>query len=232
MATSNSLIRLKKHVLSSKTPSLMPELHPAPTGTKLPEAYYRNTDLLGITQDLLGKVLCTQIDSDVVTSGIIVETEAYSQIERGSHAYNNRRTPRPEIMFGHGGVSYVYLCYGMHYLFNVVVGIEGHAEAVLVRAIQPLDGMEVILKRRNATKPNPKLGAGPGSLCKCLGIDKRHYGIALTGDTVWIEDRGIVLKNKDIIKSPRVGIAYAKEDALLPWRHRVKDSPYTSLPKL
>lgn len=197
---------------------------------KLPESFYQQPDVLATAQQILGKYLCTNIDGQF-TSGIIVEAEAYSHTERASHSYGNRRTKRTEIMFHAGGFAYVYLCYGIHHLFNIVTGPEGDAQAVLIRAIQPVDGIETILGRRKMQRLSPRAGAGPGVVSSALGIGTQHYGQPLTGGVIWLEDRGITYPDANIIRSPRVGVDYAGEDALLPWRLRVKGNPYTSLPR-
>ena len=197
---------------------------------KLSKEFYTGNDVTLIARNLLGKVLCTNIDG-VVTSGIIVETEAYSQRERACHAFGGKRTPRTEIFYNDGGISYVYLCYGIHYLFNVITNLSDVADAVLIRAIEPLDGIEEMLARREMDQIATRITAGPGSVSKALGIDKNHNGLALTDREVWIEDRGISYKKSQIVASPRVGVDYAGDDAKLPWRYRVKDNPWVSKAK-
>ena len=198
--------------------------------TTLDKSFYTRDDVTLIAHELLGKVLCTRIDG-VLTSGIIVETEAYSQSERACHAYGGKRTPRTEIFYHEGGLSYVYLCYGIHYLFNVITNRSRIADAVLIRALQPLDGIETMLERRGMDKIAPRIAAGPGSLSRAMGIDKNHNGLSMTGDEIWIEDHGTSFRKSQLIASPRVGVDYAGEDALLPWRYRLKDSPWTSKAK-
>ena len=197
---------------------------------KISKKYYLNEDVIKIAKDLLGKCLITSIHNKI-TAGIIVETEAYHSKERACHAYNNRRTPRTEVMFYSGGIAYVYQCYGIHYLFNIVTNVEDKAEAVLIRAIQPIEGIDTMLKRRNAKEISYSLTSGPGSLTQALGITKEHNKTDLTGNTIWLEDPGITYSSKEIIVSSRVGVNYAEEDANLPWRFRVKDSPWCSKAK-
>jgi len=192
---------------------------------KLSKSFYTRSDVTLIARELLGKVLCTDIDG-TLTSGIIVETEAYSEIEKASHAYGGKRTARTEVFYNEGGLSYVYLCYGIHHLFNVITNRAHIADAVLIRAIEPLDGIDEMLMRRGMDKIAHRIAAGPGSVSKALGIDKNHNGLNLAEKEIWIEDRGIKYKKSQIIASPRVGVDYAGEDALLPWRYRVKDSPW------
>lgn len=195
---------------------------------RLSSDYYLQPDIVAIAQDLLGKILCTYIDNKWCT-GIIVETEAYAGVtDKASHAYGNRRTARTETMFKEGGIAYVYLCYGIHHLFNVVTNIEGIPHAALIRALEPLEGIDHMLMRRGKSKADFSIGNGPGSLSKSLGIHSGLSGISLQGDAIWIEDRGVVVTQNQVIASPRVGVGYAKEDALLPYRFRIKDNPWTS----
>jgi DNA-3-methyladenine glycosylase len=197
---------------------------------KLDPGYYLNEDVVGLAKDLLGKVLYTKI-GDEITAGIIVETEAYFGIkDKASHAYGGRRTNRTETMYGAGGIAYVYLCYGMHHLFNVVTSTENDPHAVLVRGIEPLIGIEIIEERRNMPHTKGAISAGPGSAAKALGIDKTFNAKNLSGNDIWIEDHGIKYNENDIAATPRVGIAYAKEHALLPWRFFVKGNKYVSKP--
>lgn len=197
---------------------------------KIAENYYRNQNATALAIDLLGKVLYTQIGGEV-TAGIIVETEAYFGIkDKASHAYGGRRTPRTETMFCGGGISYVYLCYGMHHLFNVVSSVEDDPQAILVRAIEPLIGIDIIEERRGMRVTSPAITAGPGSTSKALGIDRSFNAKSLTGKEIWIEDKGIRYQDSDIIKTCRVGVAYAQEHALLPLRFFVKGNKYVSKP--
>jgi len=197
---------------------------------KLPLSYYSNQDVLFLAQDLLGKVLFTDID-DEVTAGIIVETEAYfGVLDKASHAYGGRRTNRTETLYSHGGVSYVYLCYGIHHLFNVVTSVKDEPHAVLIRAVEPLIGKNIMELRRNMSVDKAAISSGPGSAAKALGIDQSFNKKDLDGNEIWIEDHGIRYPSDDIIKAPRIGVAYAQEDALLPWRFFVKGNKYVSKP--
>ena len=197
---------------------------------KLSKDFYIRQDVTLVARELLGKVLCTKIDG-VLTSGVIVETEAYSQRERACHAFGGKRTARTEIFYNDGGLSYVYLCYGIHYLFNVITNTADVGDAVLIRALEPLDGIDTMLERRGMHKMEHRIAAGPGSVSRAMGIDKSHNGLDMTHREIWIEDRGISYKKAQIIASPRVGVDYAGEDAKLPWRYRLKDSPWTSKAK-
>lgn len=162
------------------------------------------------------------------TSGVIIETEAYlGKEDRASHAYGGRRTKRTEVMYLNGGHWYVYLCYGLHSLLNVITHRKEEPHAILIRAIVPCEGIDTMLKRRHMEKNNPRLTSGPGSVCQALGIDTKLTG-EIMGKTVWIEDRGVVIPKEKIITTPRIGVAYAKEHALLPYRFTI---PARALPE-
>lgn len=195
---------------------------------KLPDSFYRGNDVVNIAESLLGKVLVTVFDG-IVTSGIITETEAYAgATDKASHAYGNRRTTRTEVMYAQGGVAYVYLCYGIHHLFNVVTNDADIPHAVLIRGIEPVEGIDTMLARRNKTTLSPALTAGPGALSAALGIHTHHTGLPLCGNTIYIEDRGIYVPQEDIEAATRVGVAYAAEDALLPYRFYIAGNKYVS----
>ena len=189
---------------------------------KLPSAYFQHEDVVWLARDLLGKVLVTVIGG-VRTAGIITETEAYSFREKGCHAYAGKMTPRNKVMFETGGVAYVYLCYGMHHLFNIVSNREGIAEAVLIRGIYPLEGVAPALLRRNKEIFIPQHFIGPGNVTQALGISRVDDGASLVGEKIWLEDAGYSIHEDALSGSPRVGINYAGEDAKLPWRFLVKD---------
>lgn len=179
---------------------------------------------MDLARDLIGKVLVTKVDGQL-TSGIISETEAYNGVvDKACHAYGGRRTGRTEIMFGKGGVSYVYLCYGIHNLFNIVTNTEDIPQAILVRAIIPLKGEKVILDRRNAKAYNKDLCVGPGKVTSALGIGLSHNALDLTGKTLWLEDDNIKVNPKQILVGPRIGVDYAGEDAKLPYRFWLRDN--------
>lgn len=197
---------------------------------KLTPEYYQNEDVIALAKDLLGKVLYTHIDGQI-SAGIIVETEAYYGIkDEASHAYGGRRTNRTETMYSQGGVAYVYLCYGMHHLFNVVSSVKDDPHAVLIRAVEPLIGKELMEERRGMPVSRPAVSSGPGSAAKALGIDRTFNQKDLSGNEIWIEDHQVRYMDEEIIACPRVGIAYAQEHALLPWRFFVKGNPYVSKP--
>lgn len=194
---------------------------------KLTAAFYERNDVVKIARELIGKQLFTNING-VTAGGRIVETEAYSWKERGCHAYGGRMTARNEIMFAEGGHAYVYLCYGMHNLFNVVTNKKGKADAVLIRAIEPVTGIEEMKERRGILKNPFQLTAGPGKLSVALGIDRTFNGKFLLNNEVWIEDSGEKINARHTISSKRIGIDYAGEDADLPWRFTLKGSRWIS----
>ncbi|MBL7933275.1 MAG: DNA-3-methyladenine glycosylase [Bacteroidia bacterium] len=183
----------------------------------LKASYYLNPDVVFLAKDLIGKTLCTRINNKL-TCGIITETEAYAGVvDKASHAYGGRRTHRTETMYNKGGVSYVYLCYGIHRLFNIVTNIKDEPHAVLVRAIYPTKGIKEIEKRRGL-KFSPNFCVGPGKVSQALGIDLLHNNISLTGNELWLQDDKVNIKESDILVGPRIGIDYAGEDAKLPYR--------------
>lgn len=192
----------------------------------LAQEFYHRNDVTRIAKDLLGKGLFTMINGKT-TSGLIVETEAYSWKERGCHAWDNRKTRRNAVMFGEGGHAYVYLCYGMYNLFNVVTNREGTADAVLIRALEPVEGLTTMQQRSGATKA-ARITSGPGKLTRALGIDRNHNGLPLNSKQLWLEDVGRKVKLTEIKAGPRIGIDYAGEDALLPWRFTLKDNEWVS----
>lgn len=196
---------------------------------KLDTAFYLHDDVTEIARDLVGTLLCTRIGNDPVTSGVIVETEAYSgRNDRACHANNGKRTGRTEVMYHRGGVAYVYLCYGIHHLFNVVTNRKGMADAVLIRAIEPLAGISTILERRNCNELTPAVAAGPGRLTRALGISTDHYGTDLSGGSIWIEERQPDFREADITATRRIGVDYAGEHAEREWRFSLKDHPWVS----
>ncbi len=193
---------------------------------KLTAEFYREKDVVKIARSLLGKVLYTNVDG-IITGGRIVETEAYSWKERGCHAFKGK-TSRNAVMFEMGGAAYVYLCYGIHHLFNVVTNDAEVADAVLIRALEPFVGIEEMKERRGKITNRFQLTSGPGKLSKAMGIDRNLNGKSLFHNEVWIEDDGTSILQKNIKASKRIGIDYAGEDALLPWRFTLRDSEWVS----
>lgn len=203
------------------------------TGSILPQAFYLDTDVVAIAQNLLGKVLVTQFDG-IQTAGLIVETEAYRGADdKACHAYPHKRTPRTEAMFLAGGHAYIYLCYGMHHLFNIVTGPENTPNAVLIRAIEPIQHIEVMLQRRQQTQVSPRLTAGPGALAQALGIHVSYSGKPLLAHTspFWIEEPPYPSPSFDIQIGTRVGVQYAGTCAHRPWRFSIAGSKWVSKAK-
>jgi DNA-3-methyladenine glycosylase len=187
----------------------------------LPLDYYRHHDVLFLCRDLLGKYLMTYIDRKL-TGGMIIECEAYRGPEdRASHAFGGRRTRRNEVMYSKGGLCYVYRCYGIHNLFNIVTHSKDIPHAILIRALKPVEGIETMLIRRRKEKVDKTLCGGPGTLTQALGIKLEHNGLPLSGPEIWVEDRGVKVPKNRIITGPRIGVAYAAEHARLPWRFRM-----------
>jgi DNA-3-methyladenine glycosylase len=198
---------------------------------KLNQEFYMRDSVTRIASDLLGKYIFTYIDNNL-TAGIITETEAYAGItDKASHAYNNRRTARTEVMFASGGVAYVYLCYGVHHLFNIVTNQKDIPHAVLLRGIYPLNGIEIMEKRVGKKFNDTYFSDGPGKASKALGIKVIHSGESLIGDKIWIEDRDVQIGKKDYTQGPRIGVIYAGKDALLPYRYLLTNSALEKVKK-
>jgi DNA-3-methyladenine glycosylase len=194
---------------------------------RLPREFYTRSNVLTVARELLGKLLVVPTEDGRRVSGIIVETEAYrGPKDRASHAYGGRRTNRTETMYQMGGTAYVYFVYGMYYQFNVVTNVEDIPHAVLIRAVEPVDGTEIIKQRRHQ-QPDHNLTNGPGKLCIALGIDRKLDRADLLGDRVWLEDVENIARCR-IVSGPRIGIDYAEEWVDKPWRFWFKDNPYVS----
>ena len=200
---------------------------PVPIAGKLPREFFLREDTTEIARDLLGKTLVVPGGNGERVSGRIVETEAYLGIEdRAAHSYGGRRTARTEIAYGPGGYSYVFFVYGMYFQFNVVTGPVETPHVVLIRALEPVEGVEVMRRRRGRSK-DTELTSGPGKLCIAFGIDKSFYGEDLTGTKIWLEDAQAAVP-AEIGSGPRVGIDYAEEYADKPWRFWLKGNPFVS----
>src|ERR1700694_4798847 len=196
---------------------------------KLPRDFYTRPNVLEVARDLLGKKLVVPARNGSRVAGIIVETEAYCGPEdRASHAYGGRRTNRTETMFGIGGTAYVYFVYGMYNQFNVVTSVAEAPHALLVRAVEPVEGLD-IMRRRRRGRSEYELTSGPGRLCLALGIDRTLDKADLLGERVWIEE-GISISQRQIARGPRVGIDYAEEWASKSWRFWIRDNPFVSKP--
>ncbi|MBK7389765.1 MAG: DNA-3-methyladenine glycosylase [Bacteroidetes bacterium] len=197
---------------------------------KLPNDYYLKADVVAVARDLIGKVLFTRIDGQVC-AGVISETEAYAgETDKASHAYGGRNTERTRVMYEKGGISYVYLCYGIHHLFNVVTNVAGVPHAVLIRGIYPLLNAEIMFNRRGVKgRDSGTAFNGPGKVSKALGIGIAHNRVKLSGKTIWIEDRNLQFNPGKLLVTPRIGVDYAKEDALLPYRFYLSVSDVNNL---
>ena len=197
---------------------------------KLPIDFYRQADVVSVARQLIGKLVYSNIGGEI-TGGIIVETEAYcGPHDRGSHAYNNKRTARNEMMYKAGGIAYMYICYGIHNMLNIVTGDEGMSHAALIRAIQPLTGLKVMRERRGIFNNDKRLCQGPGALAKSMGLLKLHNGTDLQGDLIWLADEAINYADGDIVASARVGMNFDGPYKTIPWRFYLKGSAYVSRP--
>jgi DNA-3-methyladenine glycosylase len=195
---------------------------------KISRRFYAGADVTAIARNLLGMWLVTSFP-DGLTVGRIVETEAYAGItDRASHAWKGRRTDRTEVMYGPPGFAYVYLCYGMHHLFNVVTYSTGHPHAVLIRALEPVQGIDVMAKRTGKGLSDLSITRGPGNLSRAMGIHVGYSGADLLGDTIFLAKGDAAVPEKSILLSPRIGVDYAAEDALLPYRFYLGNNPYVS----
>jgi DNA-3-methyladenine glycosylase len=198
---------------------------------KLDSGFYDRSDVLKIARELLGKILVTRLDG-IRSSGRIVETEAYAGVnDRASHAFGGRRTARSEDLYGSPGSAYIYICYGSHHLFNVITNKKDIPHGVLIRALEPLEGMDQMLIRTSKPFADFTLTKGPGNLSRALGISKLHSGANLFSDEIFIEDDGLRYKKDQITITRRIGVESAREDAELPYRFIVKGNPYVSARK-
>jgi DNA-3-methyladenine glycosylase len=194
---------------------------------KLPREFYTRPNVLNVARDLLGKLLVVPTRNGKRVSGRIVEVEAYrGPQDRAAHSYGGRRTRRTEPMYGIGGTAYVFFVYGMYFQFNVVTNVAETPHAVLIRAVEPVAGIELMRKRRSG-QPDHNLTNGPGKLCIALGIDRRLDGADLLDSRVWLEEGDKIPRSK-IMSGPRIGIDYAEEWKDKPWRFWLKDNPFVS----
>jgi len=194
----------------------------------LPQEYYLNTNTLFLAKDILGKKLCTHINGNY-TAGIIVETEAYCGTnDMACHGRHGHRTPRNKTLFAQGGVFYVYICYGIHHLLNIVTHNENEPHAILIRALMPIEGIEIMLDRRKKSKVDYTITKGPGALTQALGITSYYDAIPCNSDTIWLENTAITYKDEDIFNGPRVGVSNCGNDAILPYRYYIKHNKWVS----
>lgn len=195
----------------------------------LAKGFFLGRNVTEIAKDLLGKIIVSESDGKITTARI-VETEAYDgNIDKACHAFPNKLTPRTAVMFKEGGRSYVYLCYGIHHLLNIVTHEEGDARAVLIRAVEPVTGIDIMQERR-MVKKKQDLTNGPGKLTKALGITSENNDLSICqyNSGLWIGSKEEEFSEFEIISTKRIGIDYAEEDALLPWRYYIKNNPYIS----
>jgi DNA-3-methyladenine glycosylase len=198
---------------------------------KLDRSFYDRKDVVKIARELLGKILVTRWDG-VRSSGRIVETEAYAGVnDRACHAFGGRRTARTADLYGAPGTVYIYICYGMHHLFNVITNKKEIPHAVLVRALEPLEGIEQMLTRTGKTIAEYTLTKGPGNLARAMGMSKLHSGGDVFSEEIFIEDDGLRYKKDQIVVTKRIGVESAREDAELPYRFIVKGNPWVSARK-
>ena len=194
---------------------------------KLPPSFYLRNDVVKIAKELLGKVLVTNWNNEY-TSGRIVETEAYAgEMDRASHA-SKGKTARTSVIFEEGGTAYVYLCYGIHEMFNIVTNKEGIPHAILIRGVEPMEGIDIMLRRTGKKKLDESLARGPGNVGKAFGFHRSQCGVSLQSDELYIEDDGFKIDKKLIIASPRIGVDYAGEHALFDYRFYIKGNKFVS----
>jgi DNA-3-methyladenine glycosylase len=195
--------------------------------TKLPRDFYTRSNVVTVARELLGKLLVVPARSGIRVSGKIVEVEAYrGPQDRAAHSYGGRRTKRTETMYGIGGTAYVFFVYGMYNQFNVVTNAADVPHAVLIRAVEPVEGID-IMRRRRPGKTDHNLTNGPGKLCIALDIDRKLDASDLLGNRVWLEDAESIPRSR-ILAGPRIGIDYAEEWIVKPWRFWIKDNPFVS----
>ena len=194
---------------------------------KLPKSFYLRNDVVKIAKELLGKILVTNWNNEY-TSGRIVETEAYAgEIDKASHA-SKGKTKRTSVIFEEGGTAYVYLCYGIHEMFNIVTNKNGIAHAILIRAVEPIEGIDIMLRRTGKKALNETLTRGPGNVGKAFGFHRSQCGLSLQSDELYVADDGYEVDKKLIVASPRIGVDYAGEDALLDYRLYIKGNKFVS----
>jgi len=195
---------------------------------KLPQSFYARRDVVSIARELIGKILVTNVDH-ALTSGRIVETEAYvAHTDRASHSFGGKRTPRNEHMYEGPGTAYVYICYGLHHMMNIVTNEKNIPDAVLIRAVEPLEGVRVMLRRTGKKAGDRSLTRGPGNVGKALGITRDHSGSRLSGPEIYVAGDDFRLEPGQVGVSPRIGVESAGGDALLPYRFFLRGNPYVS----
>ena len=195
---------------------------------KIPLSFYTRKDVVEIAKDLIGKIIVTNFDGSI-TSGRIVETEAYVAItDKASHSFGGKRTARNEHLYAAAGTAYVYICYGLHQMMNIITNDKNIPDAVLIRAVEPLEGIDIMLKRTGKKKPDKTLTRGPGNVGKALGIFKQHSGNHLLGNKIYLMNDNAKINEEQIGTSVRIGVESAGADSLLPYRFYLKGNKYVS----
>jgi DNA-3-methyladenine glycosylase len=195
---------------------------------KIPLSFYKRKDVVLIAKELIGKIIITHFDGKL-TSARIVETEAYvGHIDKASHAFGGKRTARNEHMYAAAGTAYVYICYGLHHMMNIVTNDKNIPDAVLIRAVEPIDGIETMAKRTGKNTNDKTITRGPGNVGKALGIFKHHSGNYLLGNEIYLADDNSKIPEENIGISARIGVESAGKDALLPYRFYLKGNKYVS----
>lgn len=195
---------------------------------KIPLSFYNRKDVLLIARELLGKIIVTCFEGET-TSGRIVETEAYiGLVDRASHSYRGRRTARNEHMYATAGTVYVYICYGLHQMCNIVTNEKGIPDAVLIRAVEPVEGLDIMLKRAGKVTADRTITRGPGKVAAALGVHRLHSGKKLSGKEIFLVDDLFVPDDRQVGVSKRIGVEGAGEAAHLPYRFFIKGNPYVS----
>ena len=195
---------------------------------KVPLSFYERKDVVKIARELLGKIVVTNFDGQI-TSGKVVETEAYVGLtDKASHSFAGKRTSRNEHMYSAAGTAYIYICYGMHQMLNVVTNEKEIPDAVLVRAIEPVEGIEIMQQRTGKKENDKTITRGPGNVGKALGIFKHHSGLFLLDQEIYLLDDGKKIPGEAIGVSKRIGVESAGADALRPYRFYLKGNKYVS----
>jgi DNA-3-methyladenine glycosylase len=195
---------------------------------KLPLSFYNRKDVVKIARELLGKIIVTNF-SGKITSGKIVETEAYvGIIDKASHSFSGKRTARNEHMYSVAGTAYIYICYGMHQMLNIVTNEKEIPDAVLIRAIEPVEGIEMMMERTGKKRSDKTITRGPGNVGKALGISKHHSGLFLLDEEIYLLDNEEKIAEENIGISKRIGVESAGADSLLPYRFYIRRNKYVS----
>jgi DNA-3-methyladenine glycosylase len=199
-----------------------------PVMKKIPASFYLRKDVVLIARELIGKIIVSQIEG-IRTAGRIVETEAYVAItDKASHSYGGKRTSRNQHMYEIGGTLYVYICYGLHQMVNIVTNEKNIPDAILLRAIEPLEGITEMTRRTGKDRNDKTITRGPGNVGKALGIFKNHSGISLSGNEIFLAEDNFKIHPDRIGISSRIGVESSGSDAALPYRFFLKRNVYVS----